>query len=96
MFRRHPTQLCDLLQQYLRSEGLETPILQRRLLASWESVAGKMVARYTAEKSIRNQTLYIKITNPALRQDLSMMRSELLGKLNAAVGSRIITEIRFY
>ena len=37
-----------------------------------------------------------EIINPALRADLSMMQTELIKKLNAAVGSMIITEIRFY
>lgn len=96
MFRRHPTPLSDLLPQYLRSEGLETPILERRLLRIWDDVAGRVVARYTQEKAIRNQTLYVKISNPALRQDLSMMRKQLISKLNDAVGAQIITDIRLY
>lgn len=96
MFRQHPTIIGNLLPQYLRREGLETPILVHRLLGSWEQVAGRVVARYTAEKRLRNQTLYIKITNAALRQDLSMMRAELVGKLNAAVGAQIVADIRFY
>lgn len=96
MFKRHPTPLSDLLPQYLRSEGLETPILERRLLKMWDDVAGRVVARYTQEKAIRNQTLYVKISNPALRQDLSMMRKQLVSKLNTAVGAQIITDIRLY
>lgn len=96
MFRRHPTAISELLQQYLRNEGLETPILERRLLNAWEQVAGRVVARYTQEKYIRSQILYVKISNPALRQDLSMMRKQLVMKLNAVVESQIITDIRFY
>ena len=42
------------------------------------------------------QTLYYKITNPALRQDLGMMRSQLVKRLNETVSSLIITDIRLY
>ena len=86
MFRRKVQTLDTLLNQVLRQEGLEAPLLQKRLIGAWEGVAGKTVARYTQEK----------IINPALRADLSMMQSELVKKLNTAVGSMVITEVRFY
>lgn len=96
MFKRNMVPLSEVLQRFLRENGLETPLQQKRLIDSWEKIAGKAVARYTQEKFIRNQTLFVKISNPALRADLSMMREELVNRLNQEVGSRLITEIRFY
>ena len=96
MFKRKPQSLSDVLNRYLREEGLEMPLLQHRLLDTWDDVVGKMVAGYTLEKRIQNQTLYVKISNPALRQDLSMMRSQLVQRLNGAVGSMVISDIRFF
>ena len=43
-----------------------------------------------------NQTLNVRLTNPALRADLSLMRPEIVKKLNAAAGSQVIADIRFY
>ena len=85
-----------MLKHYLREEGLETPLLQHRLIEAWEEVAGKTVAKYTTEKYIQNQTLFVKISNPALRQDLSMMRSQLVRRLNEKVESMVISDIRFF
>ncbi len=96
MFRRKVQPLDDVLNQLLRQGGLESPLLQKRLVDAWDVVAGPTVTRYTQEKFIKNQTLFVKITNPALRADLSMMQSELAKKLNTAVGSMVITEVRFY
>lgn len=96
MFKRDVKPLSDLLQTFLRNEGLETPLKQKRLLAAWDTVAGKVVARYTGEKFIKNQTLFVKMLNPALRQDLSMMRQRLIQQLNEAVGGYIISDIHFY
>ncbi len=96
MFKRKALPLDQIVQQFLRESGLETPLQQKRLIDSWEKVAGNAVARYTQEKLIRNQTLFIKISNPALRADLSMMREELVNRLNQEIGSRLITDIRFY
>lgn len=96
MFRRKVQPLDDVLNKLLREEGLESPLQQRRLLDAWAEVVGVAVDRYTKEKAIRNQTLFVKIQNPALRSDLGMMKSEIIRKLNEKAGARIITDIRFY
>lgn len=97
MFKRDVKPLGDLLQTFLRNEGLETPLKQKRLLDAWPAVAGATVARrLTGERFIKNQTLYVKVLTPALRQDLSMMRQRLVQQLNAAVGGYIISDIHFY
>lgn len=96
MFKREVKSISELLQQILRQEGFETPLLQKRLIEAWGTVAGKVVERYTTEKFIRNQTLYVKITNPALRQDLSMMRSQLVIRLNQQVGSQVIIDVKVF
>ena len=96
MFKQKVKSISDVLQQFLRDEGLETPLLQKRLINAWEKVTGKAVERYTTDKFIRNQTLYVKITNPALRQDLSMMRSQLVKRLNSEVGAFVITDVHVY
>ena len=96
MFKREVKPVDDLVLQFLRLTGLETPLLQRRVINSWDKVAGELVAKYTVEKYIYNQTLMVKISNPALRADLSMMRSQLVKSLNSTVGSNVIYDIKFY
>lgn len=96
MFRRKVQSLADILQQTLRENGLETPLLQRRLIDAWPTVVGQTIDEYTGERFIKNQTLFVKILNPALRQDLSMMRTQLVKRLNEQVGAMVITEVRIY
>ena len=81
--------------QVLREQGLETPLNQKRLVDAWPEVVGPIVSRYTLNTYIYNQTLYVRLSNPALRSDLSMRRQELTEKLNAAVGEQVITDVRF-
>lgn len=94
MFRKKPRTIGDLLNQVMRQEGLEVPLCQRRLVGAWEEVAGDVVAKYTEYKYIKNQTLFVKISNPALRSDLSMMKAKLIKELNSRVGSFVISDIR--
>ena len=58
---------------------------------------GNVVARYTTEKYIYNQTLHVKIVNPAVRNDLLMRRTELIRALNEATGGNmVISDIRIH
>lgn len=95
MFRTEVKQAKEVVMYLLRQQGLEMPLLQRRLIESWPGVAGAVVAQYTRNLSIHNQTLFVQLVNPALRADLSMMRQQYVRQLNAAVGSQVICDIRF-
>lgn len=80
----------------LRLQGLETPLLQKRLVEAWPVVAGPAIARYTTDAQINNQTLFVRLKSPVLRADLSMRRQEFVLKLNSHVGALVITDIRFF
>lgn len=95
MRRRNTEQLDSILARYLRSEGLETPLNEYRLVNAWSEVMGAAVARYTGKVSIYNRTLYVELLSPALRSNLFMRRAELVRRLNAYVNADVISDVRF-
>ena len=95
MFRRDVKNIKDLILNNLRQQGLETPLLQKRLVEAWPVVAGETISRYTLNTYIMNQTLYVRLSVPALRTDLSMRRQEFVARLNEYVGNQVIADIRF-
>ena len=66
-----------------------------RLIQGWEHVMGPIIARYTKDLTIRNQTLHVQLTSPVIRQELMMQRRELTARLNAYVGAQVIADIEF-
>lgn len=95
MKRREAQTITQLIHHYLREEGLETPLNQHRLIAAWPEVAGKVVAKYTRDLSIRNQVMVVHLSSAALRAELQMRRAELMKQLNEKVGSVVIYDIKF-
>lgn len=94
MFRRKEKQVSEIVMELLRSQGLETPLMQKRLIDAWDAVVGQTIAQYTKEKFIKNQTLFVQISNPAMRADLNMRRTQLKDRLNNAVNAQVIAEVR--
>lgn len=95
MFRRDVKELKDLILRNLRQQGLEMPLLQKRLVEAWPVVAGETIASYTLNAYIQNQTLHVHLSSPALRADLSLRRTEFVNLLNEYVGNQVIADVKF-
>lgn len=96
MFKRSSILIRDIILKNLREQGLETPLLQKRLIDFWPEVMGQGIANYTDDLYIRNQTLFVKLKNPALRSELSLQRQDIVRRLNSHVGSQVIADVRFH
>ena len=86
--RRKSEKLSDVLLRFMRSEGLESPLGEYRVMQAWPEVAGERVAKQTTE-------LYIRLAVPALRTNLMSQRAILVRRLNAVAGVDVITDLRF-
>ena len=81
MFRRNSILIKEVIMKNLREQGLETPLLQKRLIDAWPVVMGEAIAALTGDLYIRNQTLFVHLNNPAL---------------NEHVGNQVIADVRFH
>ena len=95
MKRNNTEKLGDVIMQLLRQEGLETPLNQYRLIASWKDIIGPVIFKHTTNIYIKNQTLYVQLSSSVIRQELQMGREILIRNLNSHVGAQVITDIIF-
>lgn len=85
----------DMLLLFLHDNGLETPLLQHRLVQLWPEVVGTDIAQRSEALEIRSEVLWVRVNSPALASDLQMRRTELVLSLNARAGAILIRDIRF-
>lgn len=95
MERKNAESIGMLIRQYMRQQGLESPLNEYRLIQAWKEVMGPAIAAGTANLFIKNQTLYVHLTSPVLRQELSMGRDLIIKNLNHHVGAQVIYNIVF-
>ncbi len=96
MRKRETKELKELIYAFLRQQGLETPLNEHRAVAAWPEVAGPAIAKMTSDVKLRNSNLYVKVSRPSLRQDLTMQRTQLAQRINEKVGAQVIQQIVFY
>ncbi|MBW7847554.1 MAG: DUF721 domain-containing protein [Bacteroidales bacterium] len=87
--------LGEAIALLLKTYQLEDKFEQARLIQSWESVVGSMIARHTTDLYIQKKTLFVYIDSDALRHELSFARGQIIQNLNQAAGKEVIDEIVF-
>ena len=80
---------------YLRAEGLETPLLEYRIMHAWEELMGPVIMRYTRQVYVRQGMLHVQLSSSALKQNLMMEHKQLTKRLNDHVGSLVISDVKF-
>ena len=96
MRKRNTEQIGEVIQQFMRLNGIETPYNQYRLIQSWSAVMGETISRYTGNIFIKNQTLHVQITSPAVKQNLLMEHRAIARRLNEYVNAQVIEDVTFY
>lgn len=96
MKRKKEEHISDALHSFLHEMGLETPLLQYRLVQSWPEVVGPPFGNMSHALEIKGDVLWVKVSSPSLITELQMRRSGLVQRLNGHVGAHIISDIRFF
>jgi predicted nucleic acid-binding Zn ribbon protein len=94
MQRTNEQNMSDLLDVFFgQHPELKQRMMEERIVRSWKSLMGPLVARYTSTIYIRDKVLYLSITSSVLRSELLLNRDQLIKKLNDFCGCEVITQI---
>ena len=95
MERSNIQTLRQVIEKFLRETPLQGKLNERRLIESWEEIMGKPVARVTNKMYIRDRILYVHLNSSVMRNELYMLKDEILEKLNQKAGEDVIKDIVF-
>ncbi len=87
--------LREVLESFLKRYKLNDGVYETQLIKSWEKIAGEYIAQHTEKIFIKKGHLFVKISSPALKNELSFAREKLVKALNDSVNKKIIDEIVF-
>lgn len=93
MSRTNDKSLKDAIEQMLQVYKLKRKFDETSLVSVWPELMGPMVANRTKQIYIRERRLYIKLESAVIKNELVMMRSQILDKMNEYAGSKVIDEI---
>ncbi len=96
MRRSNTRSISEVLKEYVEAFKLQGKLGEVKIINSWPEVVGERIANRTKEIKIFNRKLYVKIQSSIIRQELFMIRTELVKRLNEKAGENIIDDLAFF
>jgi len=87
------TEIKDLVNIFLKKNKLEKGLLDLEVKKVWFELMDNGIANYTLDVNLRNKTLYIKLSSPALKQELSYGKEKLMNLINKKFDKEIVQKI---
>lgn len=95
MNRTNDKTLKEAMAQLLNVYRLKGKFDETNVIAAWEDVMGVAVANRTKEIFIKDKKLFVRIESSVIKNQLVMMRAQIIESLNQKSGTVVVTEIVF-
>jgi len=82
--------LGDAIQHFINAMGLRPKMIEAEIIANWEEIVGKMIAKHTLDLSLNKKKLTLRFDNAALKQEMSYAKSKLMENINERFGREIV------
>lgn len=90
------TPIGAILEKEIKKLGIHKRIKQELALRIWPEEVGENLSSVTRPERVREGILFVSTKSPAWAQELTLLRRNLILKLNARIGRGVIKDIRFH
>jgi hypothetical protein len=87
--------VADVLERVLKKNSLEKGFGKAKLLAAWDDVVGKQLARTTRAVAIRDGVMIVRVQDNTAANFFTMQRHIYLERMKAVLGERAPNDLRF-
>ena len=87
--------LKDAITKMLSVYHLKGRFDETGLVNHWPDIMGTAVANRTTQLYVSNKKLFVRIESSVIKNELLMVKTGIIEKLNERVGAQVITEIVF-
>jgi hypothetical protein len=82
--------LKDLIPNMLKENKLQKGMEQIYIKEAWAEIMGKGVVNYTESVTLKNGTVYVKLTSSALREELQYGKDKIVKMLDESLKNMTI------
>jgi hypothetical protein len=90
-----PIKIGGVIRGYLEHLGFSGRLGKQTAVLQWAEIAGPKIADETEALRIDGDTLVVKVSRAAWRQQLTFLKNDLLVRLESKLGKGVIEDIRF-
>ncbi|MCX6228492.1 MAG: DUF721 domain-containing protein [Bacteroidia bacterium] len=93
MRRNEFQSLGSAIKDYLKEEKFDSKLSELEAVGLWEEIIGKQIARATSSIVIKEGILTVHLKSSIVRNELFMMRNEIMQAINQRMGKRVVKAV---
>ena len=95
MRKANDKSLKDAIEQMMQVYKIKRKFDETGIIANWPQLVGKSVANRTKELFIHDKKLFLRIESSVIKNELMLMRTQIIEKINEDAKGILIEEIIF-
>ena len=95
MRKANDKSLKEAIEQMLNVYKIKRKFDETSVIAHWPELVGRPVANRTKELFISNKKLFLRVESSVIKNELMMMRTQIIEKINEEAKAVLIEEIIF-
>lgn len=84
-----------ILADLIRDLGLSKKLNEQKAVVEWEAVVGRDIAEHSRAIKVDGGRLVVEVDSPVWSQELTLMKRDIMRRLNDRAGNRAIDNIHF-
>lgn len=95
MNRNNDKTIKEAINDLLDSYRLRKKFDETALIAAWPELMGAAIANRTKQLYINDKKLFLRVESAVIKNELLMMKSQIIKRLNEKAGHEVILSIVF-
>lgn len=83
----------NIIESFVEQDSISDGIFNIKIQKAWENAVEKKILDYTKEIYVKGDILYIKVSNPILKQEILYSRQKVINLINEELEKDLIKKI---
>ena len=83
----------NIIESFVEQDSISDGIFNIKIQKAWENAVEKKILDYTKEIYVKGEILYIRVSNPILKQEILYSRQKVINLINEELEKDLIKKI---
>lgn len=87
--------LGSAIEELVQRLGIGKKVREYEAVLQWETIVGEKIARVSTATRIQQGILMVKVKTAPWRNELTLLKPDIIRKVNQALKEEVVKDIRF-
>ncbi len=83
----------ELMEEFSKQKNIKRPLQEAKVVNLWRPLMGELINKYTENIYVKNNTLFIKVSQASLKNELLYLQDQIIEKINKEIGDEAIKKV---